>query len=160
MDQRIHWGEPMVKNTQPNKQPKQWRIYVEGGGNKGTESNNRSDMRQGFKKFFENCGLIGNIRDEHLHLMVQTMENWFLADIDALEKYFGDGFQRSSIPATSRGVENINKQEVEGALKNAAKNTKKKEYHKGRDSHLILSSIDPRKITPAFWFERLLQQLT
>jgi len=32
------------------------------------------------------------VTDDSVHLMVQCMESWFLADKDVLEKYYGQGF--------------------------------------------------------------------
>ena len=36
--------------------------------------------------------------DDQCHLMVQAMESWFLADRQALEEYYGQGFQASALP--------------------------------------------------------------
>lgn len=33
--------------------------------------------------------------DDNLFFMVECMENWFLADLAALERYFGKGFKRA-----------------------------------------------------------------
>jgi len=79
------------------------------------------------------------------YLMVQVMETWFLADVSALEKYFGKGFNTNSLPKRSN-LEEIPKSDVEDSLNAAAKGTKKKGYEKGRDSFEILATIDPYKV--------------
>ena len=48
------------------------------------------------------------------HLMVQTMEAWLIADVDALRRYYGDDFNRGAIPGNPR-VEEISKEHVESA---------------------------------------------
>lgn len=46
--------------------------------------------------------------DTHCHLMVQTMEAWFIADLKSLKKFYGQGFQESSITKNA-DVETIEK---------------------------------------------------
>lgn len=50
--------------------------------------------------------------DKHCHLMVQTMEAWFMADPDAVKDYFGQGFYPSRLPKTAN-VEAINKDRLD-----------------------------------------------
>lgn len=38
------------------------------------------------------------VEDDTVHLMVQVMETWLVADRDALAKYYGQGFQRKALP--------------------------------------------------------------
>ena len=40
--------------------------------------------------------------EDHCHLMVQVMESWFLADMDALEKFYGDNFRKVALPQKSQ----------------------------------------------------------
>jgi hypothetical protein len=80
--------------------------------------------------------------DKNCHLMVQTMEAWFVADRAKLEEYFGRGFHAKSLPQ-SMNVEEIPKDRLEETLKSATRNTKKGPYHKGRDSAAILALIRP-----------------
>jgi hypothetical protein len=35
---------------------------------------------------------LSSATDEQCHLMAQVMESWFLADPDALERFYGQGF--------------------------------------------------------------------
>ena len=83
--------------------------------------------------------------DEQCHLMVQVMESWFLADKDALQAYFGQGFRMSSLPANPK-IEQIPKQDVERGLDGATQGTRKGRYNKGAHSFEILERIDPAKV--------------
>lgn len=87
--------------------------------------------------------------DDNAHLMVQCMEAWFLADKDALKKYFGGGFKRNALPGRP-DVENIPKNDLQNGLKNATRHCKPKgKYHKSLHSFAILAELDPEKVTAA-----------
>ena len=86
--------------------------------------------------------------DEQCHLMVQMMESWFLADVEALESYYGQGFRVQSLPKNP-DIERVPKNDVEGGLKLASRDTGKSEYNKGRDSFEILERLDPAKVMAA-----------
>jgi hypothetical protein len=96
------------------------------------------------------------IDDEQVHLMVQCMENWFLADTSALAQFYGQGFQSNALPKALE-IESVTKQATFDALEQAARNTKTKgRYHKGRHSYEILQRIDPNKVRKAApYVERL-----
>ncbi len=98
--------------------------------------------------------------DDQIHLMVQVMESWFLADVAALKLFYGQGFKDNKLPVT-KNIETISKSQVEQALKSATRETKTKgEYSKGRHSFRILGLIDPRKVRQASpHAERLFQKL-
>ena len=83
--------------------------------------------------------------DEQCHLMVEVMESWFLADKEALQAYFGQGFRMSSLPANPK-IEQIPKQDVERGLDGATQGTRKGRYNKGAHSFEILESLDPAKV--------------
>lgn len=83
------------------------------------------------------------------HLMVECMENWFLADIPALKRYYGRGFKENKLPNTSKGIEKVIKSSVYTGLKEATKTTRKGSYTKGDHSFSILEQIDPNKVTEA-----------
>lgn len=88
--------------------------------------------------------------DSQCHLMVQCMENWFLADRATLQAFFGQGFQVTALPAETRPVETIGKAEVYLALGNATKDCKTKaRYGKGEHSFDLLGRVDPAKVTAA-----------
>lgn len=82
--------------------------------------------------------------DKQAHLMVQCMESWFLADVPALRRFFGDRFKA---PTEQANIEMIPKQDVLKRLNNASRNSQKGKYNKGRHSFDILKQIDPGKVT-------------
>jgi len=87
--------------------------------------------------------------DDHVHLMVQCMEAWFLADRAALAGYFGDGFSENSFPRRP-DVEEVSKQDLERGLNAATRNSRPKgAYRKDRDSFAILADLDPHKVACA-----------
>ena len=86
--------------------------------------------------------------DGQCHLMVQAMESWFLADRQAVEGYFGSGFQGSALPQNPN-VEQILKQDVLDGLSRAARSTQKGTYNKGVQSYEILEKLDPAKVRQA-----------
>lgn len=90
------------------------------------------------------------LRGHQVFLMVQAMEAWFLADRDALETFYGDGFLLSSLPGSPTNIEAIPKDDLEPRLKSASKPTKTKgEYHKVKHGFALLALIDPSKVEAA-----------
>lgn len=89
---------------------------------------------------------IGDSNDDAIHLMVQTMETWILADSEALAGYYGQNFARNAL-RKSDDLERVPKVDVEQALKRATRKTKKGAYHKNKIKHAsdLLELIDPRK---------------
>jgi hypothetical protein len=87
--------------------------------------------------------------DDQVHLMVQVMEAWFLADRQALTDYYGQGFRVGSLPGR-QNIELISKPDVFKALQHASKDTKTKgEYHKTRHGYDLLELIDPALVRAA-----------
>ena len=84
--------------------------------------------------------------DDQCHLMVQAMESWFLADKDALQSFYRQGFRSQDLPQ-DLAIENIPKLEVFNGLSRATRNTKR--YKKGTDSFEILEKLDPQKVRNA-----------
>ncbi len=82
------------------------------------------------------------LSDDHCHLMVQAMEAWLIADIDALAAYYGQNFNRKAIPNTP--VEMIPQSSLEPFLIKATRQTQKGKYHKIRHSCELLEKIDPQ----------------
>ena len=83
--------------------------------------------------------------DDQCHLMVQIMESWFLADVEALEKYYGQGFRQSALPRNPK-IEAVPKQDIIKGLEQATRATRKKNYNKGKHSFEILALLDPAKV--------------
>ena len=74
------------------------------------------------------------------------MEAWFLADKDALAKFYGPDFNSNALPGEPN-VEEIRKTELGRGLRNATRRCSPKgQYHKGRHSFTLLGRIDPEKV--------------
>lgn len=86
--------------------------------------------------------------DDQVHLMVQVMEAWFLADPDALSTYYKQGFLRNSLPRR-KNIEMIDKKAVFESLSHASKDTQKGTYHKTRHGFDLLELIDPGLVQAA-----------
>ena len=82
------------------------------------------------------------VPDEQCHLMVQMMEAWIVADINAIESYYGTGFRRHAIPSRN-DVEAIDKATLERSLDNATRYTRKGLYHKIHHGSALLCRINP-----------------
>ena len=80
--------------------------------------------------------------NDQCHLMAQTMEAWLIADVAALEEFYGQGFQKSAIPL-SQNVEKIDKVVLSQAFKQATRKTSKGTYHKTRHAPKLLECINP-----------------
>lgn len=102
-----------------------------------------------------------NARELQCHMMVQCMENWFLADRDVLKSFFGQGFQDNQLPAAANAVESVSKQQVYQSLANATRACRTKApYDKGEHSFKLLAMIDPHKVTQASpWAKRFVETL-
>jgi hypothetical protein len=88
------------------------------------------------------------VDDIHCHLMVQSMEAWFIADIDTLKKFYGQGFRENSI-SKNTNVEKIDKDSLEPSLKEATRNTSKGEYQKIQHASKLLELLDVTKVRKA-----------
>jgi len=87
--------------------------------------------------------------DNHVYLMVQCMEAWFLADPECLKSYFGDKFRESALSG-NLVIESIAKVSILNSLKMSTRDaTTKGEYNKGKHSFEILGKIDPKKVESA-----------
>ena len=79
---------------------------------------------------------------EMVHLMVQSMEAWIVADRTQLSRYYGQRFQRNALPRR-QNLEQEGKGDVERALYAATRRTQKGAYHKIRHASDLLARIDP-----------------
>lgn len=86
-------------------------------------------------------------RDENdaIHLMVQVMETWIVADMDALTEYYGRGFRPNRLPR-HQALEEVPKAEVARALDEATAGTTKGAYHKIRHAGDLLARIDSERV--------------
>jgi len=89
-----------------------------------------------------------NMDEACFHLMVQTMEAWIIADVDALSKFYGQGFNANAIPRNP-DVEQVGKEDLETALTNATRNTSKGKYHKTRHAPQLLEQLDVARVRKA-----------
>ena len=91
-----------------------------------------------------------------VHLMVQCMEAWFLADRERLAGFFGRGFNGNALPGRL-DIERIPKNDLFAGLKNATRQCATKgEYAKGRHAFAVLSAIDPARVLDASPHAKLL----
>lgn len=99
--------------------------------------------------------------DTDCHLMVQVMESWFLADRATLKAFFGDGFKENQLPAPTRSIEGVMKEDLYRALGRATAACKTKApYGKGEHSFKLLTNIDATKVATASpWAKRFIVEL-
>jgi hypothetical protein len=88
---------------------------------------------------------LGNVPPERVHLMVQCMEAWIVADPDALTAFYKQNFKQGSLPKRPN-LEDELKTDLYEKLKNATKDTQKGEYGKIKHASKLLLVIDPEKI--------------
>lgn len=81
--------------------------------------------------------------DDMVHLMVQAMETWIVADPDALAAYYGQRFLAKALP-NAANLESVPRADIIRALEQATRRTQKGEYHKIRHASQILQRIDPQ----------------
>lgn len=99
--------------------------------------------------------------EDSLHLLVQCMEAWLVADRDCLKVYYGRGFNSRRLPRR-REVESIAKADLHAALDRATRDCAKGKYsrRKGPHSFRILANVDPGKVAAVSRYaKRLLETL-
>lgn len=84
---------------------------------------------------------------ERIHLMVQCMEAWIVADPEALTAFYGQHFNANALPAR-QNLEEEPKQDLYGKLGKATgdKRLTKGRYGKIRHASELLKRIDPAKV--------------
>ena len=85
--------------------------------------------------------------DDQVFLMVQVMETWFLADRDALRRYFGAEFRENAVRQWPE-LEAVPKATVLETLERATAACRQS-YAKGRVSFEVLARIDPACVEAA-----------
>jgi Domain of unknown function (DUF4276) len=93
-----------------------------------------------------------------VHLMVQCMEAWFLADKAKLGQYYGNGFKPAALPANLH-VEQISKKDVFDGLDRATTASSKGRYHKTRHGFEILELLDPVAVQESQFAKALFDML-
>ena len=81
------------------------------------------------------------IDTDAVHLMVQTMETWIVADPDTLKEYYGRGFRRNALPS-HKNLEEVRKERIAEALNRATQETQKGKYDKIRHARHLLQRMD------------------
>jgi hypothetical protein len=81
-----------------------------------------------------------------VHLMVQCMEAWIVADPDAMGGFYKKDFKKESLPKREN-LEDEPKADLYEKLKKATESTAKKEYGKIKHASKLLETIDPEKIS-------------
>ena len=152
------------------------RVYIEGGGDEKETKTALMTHPDAFNALLvDSEGLVDadprqylqrrdgwdlQCNNDHCHLMVQTMEAWLIADLDALSKFYGQGFIANALPRNPN-VEQIDKEQLAPALKAATEQTSKGKYHKTRHAPKILEQLDSAKVRRAARHcERLFQTLS
>jgi hypothetical protein len=82
-----------------------------------------------------------NVEPERVHLMVQCMEAWIVADPEALASMYKQKFHAQKLPAR-RNLEDESKADVYKKLNEATEG----QYTKIKDASKLLASIKPEKV--------------
>ena len=85
------------------------------------------------------------VKNDRIHLMVQVMETWIVADPEALAAYYGQHFRANVLPTRHQNLEEICKAQIINALERATEQTRKGRYDKVSHADL-LARIDPEKV--------------
>ena len=94
-----------------------------------------------------------------VHLMVQVMEAWIAADVGALNRYYGSGFERGRLPRRAT-LEDVSKADLARSLDRATAGTSKGSYRKIRHASELLCLTDPEIVKQRCpHFERLWEWL-
>lgn len=113
---------------------------------------------------------LADISPEQIHLMVQCMETWLVADPDGLARYYGQGFHVRSLPIR-RDLEEEPKAALHAKLAAATKETRSGAYSEANHAKIkhasrILSMISaeavklrcPRFATLTRWLTTRIQE--
>ena len=83
--------------------------------------------------------------EDTIHLMVQTMETWIVADPYALSGYYKQNFNDNVLPRRTN-LEEVAKADIERALERATEHTQKGCYHKIKHASDLLKQIDVERV--------------
>ena len=82
--------------------------------------------------------------EDAVHLMVQAMEAWIVADPETLASYYGQGFRAQRL-ARASDLETVSKADLARGLEEASERTRKGRYHKIKHASDLLKRIDANK---------------
>ncbi len=85
---------------------------------------------------------LDGVPEEHVHLMAQVMETWFVADPERTKVYYGKDFNEGALPKHAQ-PESVPKTAIASGLEKATQNTKKGRYHKIKHGSDLLAHIEP-----------------
>ena len=88
---------------------------------------------------------MGFAHKDTIHLMVQVMETWIVADPDALSTYYGQNFNGNVLPRAAN-LEQVSKADVTQTLDQATKHTTKGCYHKIKHASDLLKRINVERV--------------
>ncbi|WP_437893459.1 DUF4276 family protein [Sorangium sp. So ce124] len=86
--------------------------------------------------------------DEQLHLMVQAMEAWLVADPEVLAAYYKKGFRRDALPH-QQNVELVAKRDLYDAIERATRDSKTKGKYVKSHGFELIGLVDPHKVRAA-----------
>ena len=88
---------------------------------------------------------LDDVSNDLVHLMVQTMETWIVADPAALRAYYQRGFREKALPQHPN-LEKVNKTDISQALGRATQGSDKGKYQKIRHAQQILRHVNSRTV--------------
>ena len=81
------------------------------------------------------------VGEDRVHLMVQAMEAWFVADPTSISEYYGHGFRKEAL-SSEQDLEGVTTYNLSHWLRRAMRDSSKGNYHKTRHASDLLKLID------------------
>ena len=86
------------------------------------------------------------VEEDQLHFMVQMMEAWIVADVEALAAYYGKGFNARALP--HEALEDVSRDDLKSKLAKATQATVKKSYEKS-DGLVLIGCVKVSQVEKA-----------
>ena len=103
---------------------------------------------------------LASVPVEDIHLMVQVMETWLVADEDALQRYYGQDLRREELPG-EENLECVAKADIIAAFDRATRHTQRGKYQKVGHATKLLAMINAERVRARCWHcDRLFDVLT